>query len=409
MVYMDAIIGKTKGDRTKAATTITGENLSYGLEWGMRNFGSFSGSAEEFTELTGFKIVNAEGPELEKVHEIPSQPDDYYISVVPPANSSPADGEELTEEQKEWLNGAQRVLPAEQPGLTDNSDDEESTEGPPHPEPSSSESSSESSKPSEPSKPSKPGDESEKPEISTKADFVGKSTEVVAGAKIKDEVNYEGLVPGKKYTLNADLMDKSDKKSVLGEGETTFIPEESAGTVDVKITVDESVTVPAEKAVVFEELTSTEVDRKGEAIEDTDEPQHIAEHKDFKDKDQTVTSDDSDGHKKPFKGKIPWWAVVIPGIGLGKAIHDHHHANDQHKDVPQHEDVPKEQPKGHSDEHSEQDGVKVHEEGHRDGESNIKAPTTNGTPLPANSDRVKIKSVPSGATQLQLGIPSYVQ
>ena len=32
-----------------------------------------------------------------------------------------------------------------------------------------------------------------------------------------DQVSYEGLVPGKEYTLDAQLISKKDGKTVLGE------------------------------------------------------------------------------------------------------------------------------------------------------------------------------------------------
>ena len=97
------------------------------------------------------------------------------------------------------------------------------------------------------------------------------------------------MVPGKKYTLNAELVNKADK-SVVGKGEKTFTPQESAGKVDVEITVDSDVTEPVEAAVAFEELTSTEVDAKGEETPDAEKPNKVAEHKDIDDADQTVTS-----------------------------------------------------------------------------------------------------------------------
>ena len=67
------------------------------------------------------------------------------------------------------------------------------------------------------------------PKISTDADFEDGSHEVVAGAKIVDEVSYEGLVPGKEYTLKAELISKADEKTVLGTGEATFKPDEADG------------------------------------------------------------------------------------------------------------------------------------------------------------------------------------
>ncbi|MDK8693712.1 MULTISPECIES: VaFE repeat-containing surface-anchored protein, partial [Corynebacterium] len=128
------------------------------------------------------------------------------------------------------------------------------------------------------------------PKISTNADFEDGSHEVVAGAKIVDEVSYEGLVPGKEYTLKAELISKDDGKTVLGKGEATFKPEKSEGKEPVTITVNDDVTEPVEAAVAFEELTSTEVDEFGEDTPDNDQPNEIAEHKDIDDEDQTVTS-----------------------------------------------------------------------------------------------------------------------
>ncbi|WP_248100044.1 VaFE repeat-containing surface-anchored protein, partial [Corynebacterium kefirresidentii] len=127
------------------------------------------------------------------------------------------------------------------------------------------------------------------PKISTNADFEGDLREVVAGAKVVDEVSYEGLVPGKEYTLKAELISKEDGKSVLGTGEKTFKPEASNGKVEVEITVNDDVTEPVEAAVAFEELTSVEVDKNGKETPDatSEKPNHIAEHKDINDKDQT--------------------------------------------------------------------------------------------------------------------------
>ncbi|HDN2208830.1 TPA: VaFE repeat-containing surface-anchored protein, partial [Staphylococcus aureus] len=148
----------------------------------------------------------------------------------------------------------------------------------------------EPTEPSESTTPREPGEESDKPKISTNADFANGATEVVAGAKVNDTVTYEGLVPGKEYTLKAELISKFDGESVLGEGEKTFTPEAANGEVVVEITVFDKVKEPVEAAVAFEELTSVEVNDKGEETPDAtpEEPNHIAEHKDINDKDQTV-------------------------------------------------------------------------------------------------------------------------
>ena len=94
-----------------------------------------------------------------------------------------------------------------------------------------------------------------KPKISTNADFANGATEVVAGAQVNDRVTYENLVPGKEYTLFAELISKEDGKTVLGEGEKTFTPEAANGEVVVEITVDESVTEPVLSLIHISEPT----------------------------------------------------------------------------------------------------------------------------------------------------------
>ncbi|MDK8897013.1 VaFE repeat-containing surface-anchored protein, partial [Corynebacterium sp. MSK004] len=202
--------------------------------------------------------------------------------------------------------------PSDEPSKSDEPSDEPSKSGEPSDEPSKSdEPSDEPSKSDEPSDepsksttpenpgkvttPRKPGDDgSEKNAIvSTNADFEGGLREVVAGAKIVDQVSYEGLVPGKEYFLDAQLISKADGKTVLGETiGHKFVPTAPNGVEAVTITVDESVTEPVEAAVAFETLTSKEVNSKGEETPGNETPNEIGEHKDINDKDQTVTSED---------------------------------------------------------------------------------------------------------------------
>ena len=271
------------------------------------------------------------------------------------------------------------------------------------------------------------------PKISTNADFEGDLREVVAGAKVVDEVSYEGLVPGKEYTLKAELISKEDGKSVLGTGEKTFKPEASNGKVEVEITVNDDVTEAVEAAVAFEELTSTEVNDKGEDTPDNDKPNHIAEHKDINDKDQTVTSDEVDDQDNPggssngsSKGKIPWWLILIPGIGLGKIIKDRHDHNDHGSHNGGHGDNTGNHNGGNGHEGKGQDapqGGNGHEgkgqdapqsgnsdNGHgRDAGRQGQQPEETGNALPSNADRVEIKSVPSGATELEPGMQDYIK
>ena len=273
------------------------------------------------------------------------------------------------------------------------------------------------------------------PKITTNADFEKGSHAVIAGAKIVDEVTYEGLVPGKEYTLKAELINKKDGKSVLGTGEKTFTPEKSHGMVPVTITVNDDVKEPVQAAVAFEELTSIEVNDKGEETPGTtsEKPNHIAEHKDIDDDDQTVIShevedqdnpddDTSNGGSSNGSSKDnKWWLILIPGIGLGKIIKDHF----DHKDHGNHNG-------GHGDNTGNHDGGNgKHTDGHNGGnghevkgqdapkggnsdnghghgiEVQGQQPEETGNALPSNADRVEIKSVPSGATELEPGMQDY--
>ncbi|MBK4173920.1 VaFE repeat-containing surface-anchored protein, partial [Corynebacterium macginleyi] len=225
------------------------------------------------------------------------------------------------------------------------------------------------------------------PKITTDADFAEGSHAVVAGAKIVDEVSYEGLVPGKEYTLKAELINKKDGKTVLGTGEKTFTPEKSAGKVDVEITVNADVTEPVEAAVAFEELTSTQVNAKGEETPDAtpENPNHIAEHKDINDDDQTVVSkkDEQSPSKKDEKPKPnPEDKTDGRDERPGATVKD--------KDAPAKTD----RGTGKVEQHVE---------------INNHVPGKTGKPLPSDAKRTKIKSVPSGATELEPGMQYYIK
>ena len=293
---------------------------------------------------------------------------------------------------------------------------------------------SESTEPNEPGTPGG-GDEKDTPKVSTNADFEGGLREVVAGAKVVDQVSYEGLVPGKEYTLKAELINKKDGKSVLGEGEATFTPEKSKGMVPVTITVNDDVKEPVQAAVAFEELTSTEVNDKGEETPGTtpEKPNHIAEHKDINDDDQTVTSHEvhdqdkpggsSDGSSNGSSKDNKWWLILIPGIGLGKIIKDHFDHKDHGNHNGGHGDNTSSHNGGHGDNTGNHDGGNGHEvkgqdapkggnadNGHGRGvEVQGQEPEETGNALPSNADRVEIKSVPSGATELEPGMQDYIK
>ncbi|MGV0437376.1 VaFE repeat-containing surface-anchored protein [Corynebacterium mastitidis] len=96
----------------------------------------------------------------------------------------------------------------------------------------------------------KPKPEPRKPVVKTQAAFGEGDTQVVAGATVNDTVTYEDLVPGKQYTLEAQLVDKTNESKVLGSGSKDFTADESGnGSVVVPITVDDSVAEPVEAAV----------------------------------------------------------------------------------------------------------------------------------------------------------------
>ncbi|RRO86016.1 hypothetical protein CXF48_08700 [Corynebacterium bovis] len=165
------------------------------------------------------------------------------------------------------------------------------------------------------------------PKIATQAKLDGKD-QVVAGATVNDTVKYKDLVPGKKYTLSASLVDKSDETKVLGKGTKEFTPDEANGEVVVPITVDQSVTEPVKAAVAFEELTSTEVTAEGEdspkgddTPETTSDDNQVADHKDINDEDQTVTSKIEPKHPKiATQAKLDGKDQVVAGATVNDTV-----------------------------------------------------------------------------------------
>lgn len=77
-------------------------------------------------------------------------------------------------------------------------------------------------------------------------------------AVITDVVNYKNLIPGREYTVSGKLMVKETGEALLQEGEpvtaeTTFTPEEPAGSVTLTYSVDSSL-LSGQTVVVFEDL-----------------------------------------------------------------------------------------------------------------------------------------------------------
>ena len=114
--------------------------------------------------------------------------------------------------------------------------------------------------------------------------------ELMAGkdAVITDEVKYEGLIPGKEYTLHATLMDKKtgEPLKVADKGVTAelkFTPNSASGTVSINLGEFDATSLDGHTLVVFEELTK-QSDIDGKATDVT-----VAEHKDINDEGQSVT------------------------------------------------------------------------------------------------------------------------
>ena len=114
--------------------------------------------------------------------------------------------------------------------------------------------------------------------------------ELMAGkdAVITDEVKYEGLIPGKEYTLHATLMDKKtgEPLKVADKGVTAelkFTPNSENGTVSIDLGEFDATSLDGHTLVVFEELTKqSDIDSKTTDVT-------VAEHKDINDEGQSVT------------------------------------------------------------------------------------------------------------------------
>ena len=104
------------------------------------------------------------------------------------------------------------------------------------------------------------------PSIQTKAEF-DNAKQVKAGVTVKDTVTYTDLVPGKEYTLKAELRNKAEndkgEHEVVGKGDVTFTPKKSSGEQVVDIKVNDDVEGVIKAAVAFEDLYSKQVDENG--------------------------------------------------------------------------------------------------------------------------------------------------
>ena len=133
---------------------------------------------------------------------------------------------------------------------------------------------SESEEPAPSTNPSKPekGEQPRKVEISTNAKLAP-GEELVEGATVIDEVHFEGLTPGKKYTLEGELICKATEEPTGAKESIDFVAIESEGSIKLPIKVTDG---ECGEQVVFETLR----DSDGEVI---------ATHHDVDDEAQTVT------------------------------------------------------------------------------------------------------------------------
>lgn len=171
------------------------------------------------------------------------------------------------------------------------------------------------------------------PEIGTTASFEGeKEIDPLDKVTLTDTVSYKDLTPGKEYRVTGVLMDKSNGKELLINGEkvtaeATFIAEEASGSIDVTFTFN-ATGLHGKEIVVFEDLYHEKV--------------LLATHADIDDEGQTVrirnpkihTTATADGKKEITADKITITDVVsykdltpgkeykLTGVLMNKATND---------------------------------------------------------------------------------------
>ena len=147
---------------------------------------------------------------------------------------------------------------------------------------------------------------------------------------LEDTVEYQGLIPGKKYIMTGVLMDQETGESMKVNGkevtaQTEFTPEKADGTVVVTFTFD-GTGMEGKKIVAFESCLY--------------ENKKVAVHTDLEDEKQTVyipeihttVTDKADRDKKltskgslsvvdtiTYKNLIPGKEYVVTGVLMDKA------------------------------------------------------------------------------------------
>lgn len=129
--------------------------------------------------------------------------------------------------------------------------------------------------------------------------------------EIIDAVYYEGLTPGKKYTVKGRLMNKKTGKAIKGAAaEAEFTPEDRSGTVSLTFTVNTS-KLAGNSVVAFEKLYEF-----GSEYE-------IATHEDLRDKDQTVKITTPGAPPKTGdtgKNVLLWIVLIVAACGAAAGI-----------------------------------------------------------------------------------------
>ena len=114
------------------------------------------------------------------------------------------------------------------------------------------------------------------PKIGTTATDKDTKIHLAANSKtatIVDEVRYENVIPGRKYSLSGVLMDKATGKAVTGAVKAEFTADKASGKQNVNFVID-TTAIEGKTFVAFEELYISDV--------------IIADHKDINDVDQSI-------------------------------------------------------------------------------------------------------------------------
>ena len=132
---------------------------------------------------------------------------------------------------------------------------------------------------------------------------------------VEDTVEYENLIPGQ-YFMRGWLVDKETGEKIEGsDGETLLnvTAGTTSGTVTVNLWLDDYDKLAGHKIVAFEECYYIVTNDDG-----TPEEKLVGEHKDIKDKKQTVSI--PSGAPKTGDSTLLWLYLGIFAAALGGAL-----------------------------------------------------------------------------------------